>query len=89
MAEFVGRKIRRSVYENHDEKNVECGYYIAIIREWIPADGSDIISEETGASVDVWRVKPVEYCVYEICGNSEYAVRLNCNPLYYLLQVLR
>ena len=72
MAELVGKKIRRSIL---DDEGDEIGYSICVVVKWIPADISDVFSELSGECVELWQVKPVEYCLYEQGDGTVYAVR--------------
>ncbi len=72
MAVFVGEKIRRSII---DDEGDEIGYSICVVSKWIPAEISDVFSERSGERVELWQVKPVEYCLYELGDGIEHAVR--------------
>jgi hypothetical protein len=72
MAKFVGEKIRRSII---DDEGFEIGYSIGVVSKWTPAGESGVFSERSGEPVELWKVKPLEYCLYEQGGGIEYAVR--------------
>ncbi len=71
MAKFVGEKTRRSVL---DSEGFEIGYCIGEVVEWKSAEKSEVLSG-AGEPVELWRVKPCVYCVYEKSAGKEFAVR--------------
>jgi hypothetical protein len=81
--QYVGKKIRRSIL---DSEGYAIGYSIGEISEWIPADksGEGFLSERSGEPADLWRVKPIEYCLFE----QGVAIRLGRARNYFKRQIL-
>ena len=72
MAKFVGEKTRRSVI---DDEGFEIGFSIGVVSKWTPAEKSNFFSERSGEPVELWQIKPLEYCLYEQYDGGEYVVR--------------